>query len=329
MVDFKDGTILYYVRNGRYVKTVATVDKSDDNWTYINLSFDEEFEGITSLRTYTGLIGEMLFFNIEDIEKPIEVIASDSNYSSLNPELKKFISKNKEKITENVKPDDIKKYLTERGVEHFVHFTPIDNIESILKYGICSRKRQEELEIKSQITDPERFDNHMEYSSLSITSPNYKYMTLLRTDKNLRLAVIVIDINMLDSIRDPKSLLFLRSNAARKENSKADIEKHNGMTALKKLFSDKATYKNRNGENKSTTREELKLHDNEPTDPQAEVMVSETIDSKYIKEIHFDYLSNEEIKKFEQIIPDNISRYVDNEDYYFRPRHDYTFWQKS
>ena len=75
---------------------------------------------------------------------------------------------------------EIEKILTERGIQDLVHFTPIQNVSAICKYGLIPRDYLNcevlKLALGPHFPDVHRLDGATEFNCLSITSPNYKML---------------------------------------------------------------------------------------------------------------------------------------------------------
>ena len=70
--------------------------------------------------------------------------------------------------------NEIEKVVNERDIRWLMHFTRIENLESILENGLLPRNSFERLDIEPLTNDSLRLDGFLEAISLSIQSPNYK-----------------------------------------------------------------------------------------------------------------------------------------------------------
>ncbi len=87
---------------------------------------------------------------------------------------------------------DIIQYLeNERHVRYLVHFTPVENLKSILVNGIAPRLYFEDGE-DCVVTDETRLDNHPECSCFSISFPNYQMFYRKRVETGKEFAVLLI-----------------------------------------------------------------------------------------------------------------------------------------
>lgn len=205
---------------------------------------------------------------------------------------------------------EIKDIIKERNIEWIYHFTRVENLKSILEYGLIPRNEIDEEE--AIVNDDYRYDNCENANCLSVEFPNYKMLWSLRCDdKNADWVVLALDAKIIKKYE----CAFCYANAGSEEIYSIPLE--DGMTAeaFEGIFADRDGY---------PSRSKLKIPDYYPTNPQAEILLFDTIPCKYIKRIAF---NNEDIlKKYKKIIPDDIEVVVDNDLFY--PREDYKYWQK-
>ena len=157
--------------------------------------------------------------------------------------------------------------LKNRNITRLVHFTPADNLESILENGVLSRLYMDENGFDYWYTDENRLDGKLNYISNSITFPNYKMFWSKRNeDKDTDWIVLSIDSDILVDKFDTE---FYRKNAAANDPLKYKYEPTSN-DALEFMFMD---YENR----------DPYIPENYTTDPQAEVLVKDIIHPSYIK----------------------------------------------
>jgi hypothetical protein len=109
---------------------------------------------------------------------------------------------------------------------------------------------------------------------------------------------------------------FCRTNAASKLIHHIDINKRKSVAALKAMF----------GDLPKGLRGKLYLPDRYTTDPQAEVLVLETIPTRYIESVYFE--SSPPTRGWKRkggghVIYTKVDRRV------FEPRIDYEYWQRD
>lgn len=78
--------------------------------------------------------------------------------------------------------NEIERIVTERNIRWLVHFTRIENLESILENGLLPRNNFEGLDVQPLTNDAFRLDGFLEATSLSIESPNYRMFWKCRCD---------------------------------------------------------------------------------------------------------------------------------------------------
>lgn len=177
-----------------------------------------------------------------------------------------------------------------RGIEYLVHFTQKDNLPSIKKYGLMSRRDLEKSAISFSFNDEQRFDGYPNSISLSVTSTNYKmFWSLRKKNPSAEWAIILLDAY---GVLKNYDCAFQSTNAANNNMRAKTIADRKTLAAFESMFYDDNLRKIRD------------LKDNEPTDPQAEILCFDTISPKFFKAILFD-------------------------GELFAPRHDYLYWKKS
>lgn len=217
----------------------------------------------------------------------------------------------------------IKDIVARRKIEYLVHFTRIDNLNSILKNGLIPVSVQQKMGITSIRNDEQRIDSKLDCTSCSIGFPNYKLFYTFRGSKfpGSSWVVIVLDKDVLFS---PSNITYYcQTNAAGVFPRISSAKELCTATAFENMFCDSLTTK----EDKVIQRASLKISDDITTDPQAEVLISDAIDKKYIGCICFQKQPDidEYIKKYGT---DLLEKY----DYkivprFFGARQDYMFWK--
>ena len=177
-----------------------------------------------------------------------------------------------------------------RNIKYLVHFTQAENLPSIKNYGLMSRRDLEASALSFKFNDVQRFDGYPNSVSLSVTSTNYKmFWSLRKKNPSVKWAVILLDAY---GILQNYDCAFQSTNAASNAMRNIPIAKRKTLEAFETMFYDDNVRKIRD------------LKDNEPTDPQAEILCFDTISPKFFKEILFD-------------------------GELFAPRHDYRYWKKN
>ena len=173
--------------------------------------------------------------------------------------------------------DAIKRFVEERSIKELVHFTRIENLPSILKFGLLSRSTLEEQDLEARFNDESRLDGSKDSVSLSIAFPNFKLFFRWSHADRHNWAVISITPKVLWE----KKCLFCKANAASNDVRWIKGDERRKIEALYGLYEDY------DGRDRQIKRHVLSLTNDMPTNPQAEVLVLEKIDPEYMLKIHF------------------------------------------
>jgi len=158
--------------------------------------------------------------------------------------------------------ESIRSIVERRGVKLLAHFTRAENLDGILAHGIRPRSK---LPSSAIWNDDDRWDGHRDASCLSISWPNYKMFYRLRCEHpEVDWVVLALDPSILWEC----DCAFCPTNAASGEMTSIPLADRAGPAALERLFQDVGG---------KPTREEIRLPTRFPTDPQAEVLVFDTI----------------------------------------------------
>jgi hypothetical protein len=233
-------------------------------------------------------------------------------------------SANEKRLRESVQ---IRSHVLLKVIGPIIHYTPIENIPSIIENGIVSVSESKVKDLKVVKNDSQRLDNLLNWISTSIMHPNYAYMHSIKArDPYKQFAIVELDPKLLwthDWIAFP-------TNAAAKESQSLLLNDPNrlmGLNGLINLFKDGISRDRLNPA--KISRLNYSLSDNEPTDPQAEVMFFREIPSHFIKRVHFEVdkdqigISESQIRKMVAKLP-NIYEFK-SQKYFMRPV-DYS-WQ--
>lgn len=158
----------------------------------------------------------------------------------------------------------IREFVRERGVSRLVHFTRAENVERIREQGLLPRTALELGEPRPRFPDSYRLDGHKDAVCLSIGFPNYKMFYKYRRESE---GWVVFEIE--PSVLWTHPCAFFPKNAATNECTSRPLSDFVCVSALRAMF---------DGNRPSDLRADY------PTDPQAEVLVFGTIESRLIRE---------------------------------------------
>ncbi|WP_448374526.1 DarT ssDNA thymidine ADP-ribosyltransferase family protein [Fervidobacterium sp.] len=200
----------------------------------------------------------------------------------------------------------IKEEIEKRKIQYVVHFTSISNIWGILKHGIVPVSLHSAYGIRAKRNDFKRYDGFTEAISLSISFPNYRMFNKVRQEnKDDRWVVLLLD----PSILWLEDCAFNKTNAASKKVKCVPVQQRKNFQAFLSMFDN------------IELREKLNLPMNYTTDPQAEVLVFNTVSRGYIKWLVFENEEDASLVKSEKW----KRKTVFNQGY-FGPRFDYQYW---
>lgn len=201
----------------------------------------------------------------------------------------------------------IKQFARARGITHFVHFTNIENVDSILRCGLLTRLCMDEKQLPYHNNDAYRYDDLQDSISLSIMFPNYKMFYKLRKEQSdTRWAVLFLPAEEVLNY----DCVFCKTNAANNEISTIPVCQRKGLSAFQEMFY----------ERQDITRKKLGLPDCYTTDPQAEILVCNNIPPNLIQSISVENVTDLELINNKYI---NINVNVT----FFGPRFDYEWWR--
>lgn len=234
---------------------------------------------------------------------------------------------NKETLFKIKKEQEVKiKEITERRkIEYLVHFTRIENLQNVLQYGLVPVSMQSKMKVHSLHNDEQRIDSKLDCTSCSIGFPNYKLFYTFREYKfpGTSWAIIVLDKDVLFS---PSNIAYYcHTNAAGVFPRVSSVKKLCTASAFENMFCE--TYNTK--ENKTIRRSELQISDHITTDPQAEILISDVIDKKFIGCIYFQ--NQQDIDNFISMNGDSLLKQYDHQivPEFFNARKDYMFWKKE
>ena len=213
-------------------------------------------------------------------------------------------------IEKNYDTTSIYDYLVKRRVPYLIHFTPVDNLKSILEKGIVPVNDfvDSDIDINTVIRpDEDRPEGQTDGSCFSISFPNYRMRFQKEREDSITFAILEIDLKALSGIPSEKILLY-KGNAA----TKSGID--NRVFTIRDLFQEHYHDEKRKID---IERKSLCIPDCYTTDPQAELIIAKKIDQKYIRKIYIKSRNDVDINDARIIVNPII----------FNGRKDYEFWK--
>lgn len=197
------------------------------------------------------------------------------------------------------------RFLTEeRGVVQLVHYTPLENVPHICRFGLVPRAHlmipAVRMVLNPRFTDAERDEDFLEKNCLSISFPNWKLFFHHRQRFHWQWAVLRLD----PAVAAEFVCEFVPTNA-----TNTRVQHRPGIEAARRVFS---------GEE---LRRKLGLASHEATDPQAEVLTDSVIPPSMIREV---CVESESARQ--SLASRGIEARVDSG--LFAPRRDYAAWAK-
>lgn len=205
----------------------------------------------------------------------------------------------------------MEKIFKNRKIDRLYHFTQAKNLANIFEYGLLPRETLERESISSSFNDANRFDKCLNAVCMSLEFPNYRMFYKLRQDNpDVDWTVLRLDVKILSNFK----CAFCWTNAGDATMFNTSLTERMGKEAFLELFENRPSY---------PRREDLNIADWFPTNPQAEILVFNTIPAKYIKNVFFD--KQQILDKYKNIIPNNVDARVNTT--YFKYRADYEKWK--
>lgn len=207
----------------------------------------------------------------------------------------------------------IRNLLVTRGVRSLVHFTRVENLETILRNGLVPRAG---LGVRDFLrNDESRADGYREASCMSVSFPNYRMFFFYQCkEKSANWAVLSVTPDILEKV----PCLFFPANAASSTSRlllDLDRESLMGLAGLERMFADDG----------AELRAKLGLPGAFTTDPQAEVLVFDRIDPPCFQGVRLLRRDEGLIRRVQSITPDlevTVGGPV------FGPRSDWEHWKR-
>lgn len=210
---------------------------------------------------------------------------------------------------QNCRGKIIKQSVLDKGIVRLCHFTNIDNIDSILKNGLLSRKELDKNNYAYIYHDKHRADDCIDAISISIMHPNHILFDAFRNkNKSKEWCVIALKTSILWE----KSCAFCFKNAASNAVKNILLEERKNPKGFHEMFHEETKVIHiQNITSEQETRKTCNTCSFYPTDPQAEVLCFDVIEPNMIIFVAFNSLYNAEIfQKQYPLIPMQFSEYL-------------------
>lgn len=209
------------------------------------------------------------------------------------------------------------------------HFSSYANLLSIAKHGILEARSLIDRNISFKATDSRVISKDDSGISLTLNYPNTKMIfSKISSEKEVSKDEFVL-FKISASVLERSSFLAFPTNSARFERlSDEEVAEFVGSNGLKKLFW--------NGQSMGDTnsvfvdRRELGLHDCTPTDPQAELLLLNSIQASDIMNI---VVSSTQLQKLKidaiqllELFPNSTVTLQSSMNYHYWQRPDIKFW---
>jgi len=227
------------------------------------------------------------------------------------------------KRLEDKRKRQIKSFAEERKIDVLCHFTRVENLSGILRDGLLSRTALERSGASFVPTDMSRLDGYLDAVCLSISFPNYKMFYNKRElfwncsqVRHSQWVVLLFGVELLWELECG----FCLQNAAAYSERRVSREEMRATSAFERMFSD----------SDGVSRQklwDLNIPRNYPTNPQAEVLVFETVPTAYLREVYFHGIRA--LETWQRNHSTAVQVKMDHGGYYFKARQDYKLWQQD
>jgi len=222
-------------------------------------------------------------------------------------------------LANRTRPDTSQKYRADfsslkesRSIKTLIHFTRIENLDTILTHGLIPRELLEHRvflnALNPRFSDLQRLDNRKEMNFLSVSFPNYRMFWSKASEDQMKWAVLEFEPQILELFQ---SEFFPRNPSRRKE----PVYPRRGIEGAKLLFSD------------ARLRKQLRLPPAYTTDPEAQVAVRKVLDRSLIRAVHLH--REAKISTLLEAVLENSAVPLRRSNEFFKRREDWKYWRQD
>jgi hypothetical protein len=168
--------------------------------------------------------------------------------------------------------NEYQEIIYERDITELLHFTRTKNIESIKEHGLLTPKELRLRRIWLSTRNDRIRGDMINGTCLSVTFYNHYLLNAFKEKYNEKFCIIIIKPEILST----KKCYFHDINAASKKFEMSSKEYLTSADAFEGMFASKVDTKH------GSRHRPPSMNSNEPTDVQAEIIVAENIEPKYI-----------------------------------------------
>lgn len=226
----------------------------------VGYKFGVIWEGEQSIEEYTIVSSNA---NISNNEVNVDTLFVRSLYEKNKGDV--CNSNGNKFIIEYIVCPSFDNVVKERNIKHLYHFSALENINSIMQNGILSIDMLRRLNIKYDLNDNFRLDNHNNYISCSIEFPNGILLNNFKSKFGYKKKYVIFEIDI-----DVLNYKFARCCSINAATMGGNL-----IVGIDKLFTLYGGYR-------------LNMPESFPTSEQAEILVKDKIETNYIKKIIFE-----------------------------------------
>jgi len=213
---------------------------------------------------------------------------------------------------ENPRTQQIRALTQRRSINHVLHFTRLSNIASIVQHGLLPRHTLSTRRLPFTHNDDIRLDGALDASCLTLSWPNHKMFYRYRT-ANPTVSWVVLSFKA--DVLWELDCAFCLENAASNRARAIPLRDRKSANALETIFLNHEFY---------PPRDKLRIPDNFPTNPQAEILIFGSIPKSLIQVVLVPSETiGQLVRAVDATIPTKVSPNA------FSPRLDWEFWRPS